>query len=466
MTKTFFWNCLLCRCSVLRNENKFYRIQLRCKDQERFSVFVRRGRISEQGSSKTITCSSLEQAKCTFLKLFFEKTGRCWETHYFNDATNVIPALPFKYAIVHLHRQLPQPKTRSSKSQGYSAGNLVADSTLSKPVQDVISIICPIKLVDDSGIVQERDTSSNAPIGELSEEQIRLGYESLERIKSCLELNKSRQELCRACDQYYTLIPHAFSRSSHIPMVDSTARLISEFCYLTSLERTTTLVPIDVAYNYLQCKIVALNKDSVEYQTLSRSFHTTHAKIDNQFDVSVEQIFELSKPREQLTFKNCGNRRLLWHGSPLNNHAGILERGLRVAPIEAVCSGYMFGKGVYFTDVSCKSIRYCRTSRQRPDGLMLLAEVSLGRTHVLHSCQYDLPEALPDSKHSVHGIGCFRPSSIIQFKGLPLAMGPLVDNPKCGKSGSLFFDEFVVYSPDQIRLRYLIKLTAVPNYLS
>ena len=38
----------------------------------------------------------------------------------------------------------------------------------------------------------------------------------------------------------------------------------------------------------------------------------------------------------------------------------------------------MFGKGIYFADMSSKSANYCFTSRSDPTGLMLLCEVALG----------------------------------------------------------------------------------------
>jgi Poly(ADP-ribose) polymerase catalytic domain len=38
-------------------------------------------------------------------------------------------------------------------------------------------------------------------------------------------------------------------------------------------------------------------------------------------------------------------------------------QGLKVAPPEAPTTGYMFGKGVYFADMSSKSANYCFTNR-------------------------------------------------------------------------------------------------------
>lgn len=69
-------------------------------------------------------------------------------------------------------------------------------------------------------------------------------------------------------------------------------------------------------------------------------------------------------------------RRLLWHGSRMTNWMGILGRGLKIAPPEAPCSGYMFGKGVYFADCASKSANYTYANISNNVGLMALCEVS------------------------------------------------------------------------------------------
>jgi Poly(ADP-ribose) polymerase catalytic domain len=67
--------------------------------------------------------------------------------------------------------------------------------------------------------------------------------------------------------------------------------------------------------------------------------------------------FEINRHGEKEKFlpsKSLGNRRLLWHGSGSSNFPGILSHGLRIAPPEAPCSGYRFGKGIYFADMLAK----------------------------------------------------------------------------------------------------------------
>jgi poly [ADP-ribose] polymerase len=90
-------------------------------------------------------------------------------------------------------------------------------------------------------------------------------------------------------------------------------------------------------------------------------------------------LFEVQSEMEDNRFnKTINNRTLLWHGSRLTNFVGILSQGLRIAPPEAPVTGYMFGKGVYFADMSSKSANYCFTSPDSNTGILLLCEVALG----------------------------------------------------------------------------------------
>lgn len=83
------------------------------------------------------------------------------------------------------------------------------------------------------------------------------------------------------------------------------------------------------------------------------------------------------QPKEQSAYITSKNKILLWHGSRLTNWAGILRRGLCIAPPEAPHTGSMFGKGLYFADVSSKSANYCFPTKTETEGLLLLCEVSL-----------------------------------------------------------------------------------------
>lgn len=58
----------------------------------------------------------------------------------------------------------------------------------------------------------------------------------------------------------------------------------------------------------------------------------------------------------------------------------------------------MFGKGVYFADMVSKSANYCGTSRENPDGLILLCDVALGEFNDKYYADYNAAN-LPPGKH-------------------------------------------------------------------
>jgi len=78
---------------------------------------------------------------------------------------------------------------------------------------------------------------------------------------------------------------------------------------------------------------------------------------------------------------------MLWHGSRVTNYIGILSEGLKIAPEDAPVSGYMFGKGVYFSDVPSKAANYCHATRRNPEGLLLLCQVALGEAFEVFSAR-------------------------------------------------------------------------------
>ena len=51
-----------------------------------------------------------------------------------------------------------------------------------------------------------------------------------------------------------------------------------------------------------------------------------------------------------------------------------------IAPQEAITTGHMFGKGIYFTDVVTKASNYCHASKENNRGVLLLCEVALGKS--------------------------------------------------------------------------------------
>lgn len=154
--------------------------------------------------------------------------------------------------------------------------------------------------------------------------------------------------------------------------------------------------PIDGHYRALKTALTPLARDSDTFKMLHRYVQQTHAPTHTAYKLEVINIFEVARDGEAARaskYAAMPNHQLLWHGSRLTNWMGILSQGLRIAPPEAPVTGYMFGKGVYFADMSSKSANYCCTTPASNTGVMILSEVALGNT-------YNLTNALCMEKES------------------------------------------------------------------
>ena len=139
----------------------------------------------------------------------------------------------------------------------------------------------------------------------------------------------------------------------------------------------------------------------------------------------------------------------------MTNFVGILSQGLRIAPPEAPSTGYSYGKGVYFADMSQKSSCYCYPVNNI--ALLLLGEVSLGEEDQRRSIDFNLPSTLKKKANSIHAIGRLEPSG-----GETINENVFVPNGDVKINEEILFcndfAEYIVYDVDQIRLRYLLKI--------
>ena len=160
----------------------------------------------------------------------------------------------------------------------------------------------------------------------------------------------------------------------------------------------------------------------------------------------------------------------------------------------------MFGKGVYFADMASKSAQYCCATADKPDGLLLLCEVALGRSRELAAAEY--LESAGRGHHSVKGCGrtmpdpsqartrprgcgpgqgrgherrrfgrprsrrlphehepcrlLWQPQEECTADGVRVPAGLPVPNPAVDASSELLYNEYIVYDPGQIAARYML----------
>jgi len=316
-------------------------------------------------------------------------------------------------------------------------------------------------------LVQLEFDVEKCPLGKLKKSTIMKGMEVLQQIEQAIKAGRSG-DLGELSGRFYTLIPHAYSRSVKPPTINSEEMLKAKMQMLEALadiEIATTMIAaseeqnsdaslLDLNYSKLKCEIKAVT-DPEELDLVNRYVQNTY---EGGKAPAIAAVYTLAREGEAVCFepsKKIGNRKMFWHGSRLTNYVGIISQGLRIAPPEAPCSGYRFGKGVYFADMMSLSARYCRTSGSA-DFCMLLGDVALGVCAKLPRDKF-MTKAEPGS-HSTHALGSIEPehSQSRHHNGCRWPVGPV--RPNGNTSVSCHENQFVIYDVAQCNLQYLLHL--------
>eukprot|EP00731_Ephydatia_muelleri_P032016 Em0023g523a len=446
------WEATLNQTQLRTNNNKFYILQLLEEDGKKaYSTWFRWGRVGKTGqSSLTDHGSDLEAAKDCFRKKFLDKTQNNWE-----EKDNFVKH-PSKYDLVAVDFEAEDEPDAGGTEATPSASASVPPSKLDSRVQSLVELICDVRAMED--LVREMKYDSNkAPLGKLSADQIKSGYAT---------------HLYAHVRTSTTRIPHCFGMQRP-PLIKTKEEVKEKMALLEALgdiqialkmlgnKREEKENPVDQHYHGLHCSITPLEHSDKVFSLVEKYVRQTHGKTHTQYTLQVLDVYALEREGEEEVFADVGNRQLLWHGSRLTNWVGILSQGLRIAPPEAPSTGYMFGKGIYFADISSKSANYCFATPTKDEGLLLLCEVALGNTHDLVAADYDASK-LPNGKHSTKGLGRMVPDPTQTVKlsdGCEVPLGTPIDTGLTNKSGyTLNYNEFVVYDMKQVKMRYLVKL--------
>lgn len=463
------WDCMLNQTNIANNNNKYYLIQLLQQDTSKgFYVWQRWGRVGYNGQTNLVNCgSNLDSAKTTFAKKFKDKTGNDWAL---KDNFQKIPGkydlLIMDYTAESQEDQVDAPTADLGPSQDIA----VPDSKLDKRLQELVQLICDVKSMEDA-VVEMKYDAKKAPLGKLTKTQIRAGYEALQNIETLIKKSDFGRNLSDACSEFYTRIPHEFGMQTP-PLIRTPQMVKEKISLLEALEDIEIAIkmlkggdmsenPVDRHYHQLHCTLDPLDHGSDDFKLINKYLQETHASTHNQYKMELLELFDCDRDGEKASFVDHGNRMLLWHGSRLTNWAGIIGQGLRIAPPEAPVTGYMFGKGVYFADMSSKSANYCFATKTKNTGLLLLCDVSLGNINTKLAADYSA-DKLPKGKHSVQGLGKVGPDPATYIKtpeGVTIPVGKGKNTGVNNPSGfTLNYNEFIVYDTHQIRMKYLLKV--------
>nr|XP_012325346.1 poly [ADP-ribose] polymerase 2 [Aotus nancymaae] len=433
-----------------------------CEGNDVYDVMLNQVRGRRGGTIVTFICK-------VFLHIglyrFLDKTKNNWEDR------EKFEKVPGKYDMLQMDYATNTQDEEETKKEESLKSPLKPESQLDLRVQELIKLICNVQAMEEMMIEMKYNTKK-APLGKLTVAQIKAGYQSLKKIEDCIWAGQHGRALVEACNEFYTRIPHDFGLRTP-PLIRTQKELSEKIQLLEALgdiEIAIKLVktelqspehPLDQHYRNLHCALHPLDHESYEFKVISQYLQSTHAPTHSDYTMTLLDLFEVEKKGEKEAFReDLHNRMLLWHGSRLSNWVGILSHGLRIAPPEAPITGYMFGKGIYFADMSSKSANYCFASRLNNTGLLLLSEVALGQCNELLEAN-PKAEGLLQGKHSTKGLGKMAPSPahFVTLNGSTVPLGPASDTGILNPDGyTLNYNEYIVYNPNQVRMRYLLKV--------
>jgi len=422
------------------NNNKFYIIQMLQPDSNpnEFIVWNRWGRVGYDGQSSISPFSSFDAAKLAFSRKYDDKCKGGYIPLVIDYSNNEDPK-----------KKNDSPVKKEQKKQ----------SNLHNDVQNLLNLIYDMKIMNKQ-MAEIGYDAKKMPLGKLGKETIKQGYLVLQKIENVLK-KKEKGDLKDLSSQFYSLIPHDFGFTkmiSHIIDDEEKLKKKVEMCQsLGEIEIATKIIEdnkegndlIDQYYQNLKCSIDPLDKNSNEFKTIDDFLKNTSAGQN----VSIKDAFVLSREGENSRFNDLGNKMLLWHGSRITNFVGIMSQGLRIAPPEAPVSGYRFGKGCYFADMSGKSLCYCYPVNNT--ALILLCEVAMGKPHEIRNGDSSLTlSRLPSGTHSTKYLGQIGPpeNSYVKLGDVSVPLG------RPDTKNYWDFNEYIVYDISQVKLKYLLKL--------
>ncbi|XP_060597096.1 uncharacterized protein LOC132751015 isoform X2 [Ruditapes philippinarum] len=291
---------------------------------------------------------------------------------------------------------------------------------------------------------EEVENVLSCDVTSIKEEQVEKAEAILKQIKSALDTNDD-SKIPKLMSDFHSTLPHDKLHQAVTPTKYWLSRKL-DLCQLvrdmisvseaTNFAMRTSTV---AKYRSLRCGIDCLSPSSTEYHTVKQLVSDS---IVGDCQINIVDIFAVNRPVESSNFLwHISNKQLLFHASKANNIVGILSRGLLMPRVVVEDHGGtrsdpgMLGSGIYFASAASTSVGYSLASKTKGSRFMLVSEVALGRCMDTYQKDLTLTSA-PEGYNSVHGV-----------KSSP------------GEQSAFKDDEYVIYSPNQQRLKYLVEFT-------
>lgn len=246
--------------------------------------------------------------------------------------------------------------------------------------------------------------------------------------------------LAATVQSYYNAIP------TKLPARVNREEVVLQFCKDLS-EQENRLLQLEAAiatmkvqrrhpgvspYDALGAEIRLVSPEDKTHKQVREYIQRTQV---HNYKLKVRDVFDVRIPGERQAYEEnragASWRALLFHGTRNQYVRHILRQGL-ICP-KTPSNGRMLGNGIYLANRASKSTNYCQSGRQGVPRMLFLVEAALGNAYVAPRADgYDRPPAGYDSVWGKAG------------------------HTRTWGTSTLAHDEFVVYSPTQQTIRYLV----------
>ena len=444
--------------NVQNNNNKFYIIQL-LQDihTKKYGVLYRWGRIGFFGQVNYVIYETFEEAREAFI-------------------TKLQGKLEYGYIKIKMEAKIKEDKVNNEID--------MSDDGLIKPLANLIRLVFDLKTMNQQ-IVKIGYDSDKIPLGQISPEVIKQGYQYLNLIEKIIDNKKDNtskintKEIYDLSSKYFSIIPHNFGMNHmHKFVINSQERIKEENELLDSIKNIKIVSGIlqqDKKENLNEGKdeislkekldefiynIKFLPKDDNVYSIIDKYLSKSN-QIKNSPKIKLNDLFIVEEKNiSNIKYKeNYKNRKLLWLGVAIPNFVNIFKNGISLPPEEAPIFSYMFGKGIYFSDIAIKS--FYNSHPQNNIGILLLCEVGLGDTEERLKADIKLPQTLSEGKNSVKVLGMNYPDekgNYFDENGVEIPLGDILINQDESRKTYFGFNEYIVYNLNQIKIKYIAKV--------
>ncbi|KAG5515769.1 hypothetical protein RHGRI_036725 [Rhododendron griersonianum] len=264
---------------------------------------------------------------------------------------------------------------------------------------------------------------------------------------------------------YEDLAEHAAAVFESVRDMNVASRLIGD------MSGPTLDDPLFDRYQKLGSLISPVDKRSEDYKMIVDYLERTYEPVklgDISYGVSVENILavESSACPSFEEIKKQPNKVLLWCGKELFfryselKYVKTLAQGTLASTMLASCPRI---HGIHVA-IAAEAARYGFTSVERPEGFLVLAIASLGErvTEFNRTPEAEEVKTLEEKAAGVKGLGRKKTDELEHFvwrDDIKVPRGRLV--PSAHKDSPLEYNEYAVYDPKQVSIRFLVAVRYV-----